>query len=319
MTTQAPPGLESDYRLLRESAGLLGLERGLIEVTGPDAVDFLQGQLTNDVAALAPGSGCYALLLTPKGRILADARVLLRAPELVLLDTEAEALAALLANLTMYKIGRQVKVTDRSDEWSLLSLIGPEAARVAGADPEPLHSFLEAEVGGAAVLAIATDAGVDVAAPRADGARVREALVRRGAEPVSAGAGELARIEQGRPRLGVDMGEDNLPGELGLEARAVSFTKGCYVGQEPVARMHHRGHPNRHLRGLRAGVPVQVGDPVSSGERDVGTVTSASLSPVHGPIALAVLRREVEPGSRVEVGEAHTPAAVVELPFERDE
>jgi folate-binding protein YgfZ len=126
----------------------------------------------------------------------------------------------------------------------------------------------------------------------------------------------LVRIESGRPLLGTDMSEDNFPGEAGIVERAVSFTKGCYVGQEPVARMFHRGHPNRHLRGLRLSEPAATGTPLFAGDREVGHVTSVSVSPVYGPIALAMLRREVEPGSEVSVGVGGPPAAVVELPFE---
>jgi folate-binding protein YgfZ len=320
MATQAPTDLESDYRLLREAAGMLDGQRGVVELAGPDAVEYLQGQLTNDVAALAPGRGCYALLLNPKGRILADARVLMLSPETLRLDTEPEALGELLSNLTMYKIGRQVAVTDRSAEWELISLIGPQARDRAGlAVPAAENSFAESELDGVRTLSIATDTGLDVAYAPADRARIRDALALRGAEPVGMAAAEVLRIERGRPRFGIDMGADNLPGELGLEQRAVSFSKGCYVGQEPVARMYHRGHPNRHLRGLRVSAPVHREEPVWSGERRVGAVTSAGVSPGRGPIALALVRREVDPGDSVEVGDARTFASVVELPFPRDE
>ena len=114
------------------------------------------------------------------------------------------------------------------------------------------------------------------------------------------------------------MTEDNLPGEMGLEERAVSFTKGCDVGQEPVARMHYRGHPNRHLRGLRLSSPAAPGQPLLNGEREVGALTSACLSPTFGPIGLAIVRREIEPGQEVTVGEAGVPAEVATLPFGKE-
>ena len=114
------------------------------------------------------------------------------------------------------------------------------------------------------------------------------------------------------------MSADNLPGEVGLEQRAISFTKGCYVGQEPVARMHHRGHPNRHLRGLRLSVPAPPGATLEAGGKQVGAITSACVSPALGPIALALVRREVEPGAVIEVSSSNAAATVLELPFEHD-
>jgi tRNA-modifying protein YgfZ len=121
------------------------------------------------------------------------------------------------------------------------------------------------------------------------------------------------------PRYGNDMTADNLPGELGLETRAVSFTKGCYVGQEPVARMHYKGHPNRHLRGIELPEPAAAGAPLYLGDKEVGAITSSCVSPLRGPIALALVRREVEPGAELDVGDGRLRSRVVELPFERDE
>ena len=317
MPTQAPPELEAQYRALREAAGLLERSaRGKLDVLGPDAAEYLQGQVTNDVQALAAGEGCYAALLTPKGRILSDLRVLAVSAEELRLDTETVALAAVRSNLEMYKIGRRVEIADRSDERAILSLIGPAARTVAGAaPPEREHAFLEAEIAGVSVLAVATDVGVDLMLPETDRAAVAAALADRGAVAVADEVAEIIRIESGRPRYGIDMTEENLPGEMELEERAVSFTKGCYVGQEPVARMHYRGHPNRHLRGLRLSAPAAAGDAVLGGDREVGALTSYGLSPALGPIALATIRREVEPGEQVEVGESRVAAEVIALPF----
>ena len=157
-----------------------------------------------------------------------------------------------------------------------------------------------------------TDLGVDIvcAAERADA--VRAAL---GVEEASEDAAECLRIESGRPRYGIDIDADTIPQEAGLNERAVSFTKGCYVGQETVARLHYKGKPNRHLRGLRLSAPAEHGDVVILGEREVGSVGSACLSARHGPIALALLRREVAPGETVLVGAGAAPAEVIELPF----
>jgi tRNA-modifying protein YgfZ len=318
MATRALPEIDAQYRELREGAGLLDRsERATLDVRGPDAAEFLQGQVTNDVVAFEVGQGGYAAMLNPKGRILADMRILRAGPELFLVDTEASAAEIVLRDLRMYKIGRQVEVAE-APERSILSLVGPRsddlAESVLGARlAHDEHSLEEVRDG---VFAVRTDLGTDVIADREPAAEVREELLARGAHPVSLDAAEIVRVESGRPRHGVDMTEDNLPAEAGIVERAVSFTKGCYVGQEPVARMHYKGHPNRHLRGLRLSAQADAGVPlVSSSGKEVGRVTSPALSPALGPVALALMRREVSPGDEVTVGEGGPTATVVELPF----
>jgi folate-binding protein YgfZ len=159
---------------------------------------------------------------------------------------------------------------------------------------------------------VTTDLGVDVICPAADAEAVRLAL---GVEEVSGEAAELLRIESGRPRFGVDFNTDTIPEEAGLNERAVSFTKGCYVGQETVARLHYKGKPNRHLRGLRLSGPAATGAELWLGERQVATLGSVAESPVHGTIGLALVRREAGPGDELRVGDTGVSAAVVELPF----
>jgi folate-binding protein YgfZ len=317
MATQAAPDLETQYRVLCEGVGVVERSsRGKIDLLGPDAVEFLQGQVTNDVEALEPGLGCYAALLNPKGKILADMRVLMVSGEELWLDTEESALDVLRSTLDRYKIGRQVQLADRTADRTILSLIGPGSREVAGVNtPLTKHSFEPRELDGIELLFVATEPGVDAVVARADGERLLSVLTEHGAVPVSIDAAEIVRIESGRPRYGVDMTDENLPGELGLEQRAVSFTKGCYVGQEPVARMHYRGHPNRLLRGLLLSELARHGDHVTSDDKEVGRITSACLSPALGPIALAVLRREVESSDEVAVGESGATANVIELPF----
>jgi folate-binding protein YgfZ len=316
MTIQAPPELEAHYRVMREGVGLLDRsERGKLDVEGPDAGEYLQGQLTNDIEALQPGHGCHAALLNPKGRILAEMRVLLRSLGQVWLDCEPAALEPMLSNLSMYKIGRQVELFDRTAERAIISLIGPRARETAGVDlPAGEHTWVEAEIEAVSAVLTATDLGVDLILPAAQAEDVRSALADRGALPVTEQAAEILRVESGRPRYGLDMSAENLPGEVGLEQRAVSFTKGCYVGQEPVARMHYRGHPNRYLRGLRLSQPAVIGEPLFSAGKEIGKVTSACVSPNLGPIALAIVRREIDPESDVELA-AGRAARVIELPF----
>jgi folate-binding protein YgfZ len=318
MAVQTPSELDSQYRVLREGAGLLDRSaRGKLDVIGPDAAEYLQGQLTNDIEALAPGAGCYAALLSPKGRILADMRVLARTGDELWLDTEPGVPAELKPKLEMYTIGRRVELADRTEERALLSLIGPGAREVAGIDaPEREHAFVEATVANVPVVVAATDVGVDLFFDSSRAEAVSAALTARGAVPVGEDAAEIVRVESGRPRHGTDMTDENLPGEIGIEERAVSFTKGCYVGQEPVARMHYRGHPNRQLRGVRLAEPVTAGERLFDQDKEVGVLTSACVSPALGPIGLAILRREIAPGQEVRVGAAGAAARVVELPFQ---
>jgi folate-binding protein YgfZ len=299
----------TEYDRLRESAGLVDRSyRGKLRFTGSEAASYLQGQVTNDVEGLEPGSGCYAALLTPKGQIVADMRIL-RGPDFVWVDCEPRSIPPLARNAQMYGIGRDVRTEDVSSGYAILSLVGPaarEALDVAPAERE--HAWVQGEHG----IYVATDAGVDVICPAADAGGVRAAL---GVEAVAEEAAECVRIESGRPRLGYEIAGGVIPQEAGLNERAVSFTKGCYVGQETVARLHYKGKPNRHLRGLRLSAPAAAGDEVTAGERVVGKIGSAAVSPAHGPIALAILRREVGPGDRVEVGASGAEAEVAELPF----
>ncbi len=163
---------------------------------------------------------------------------------------------------------------------------------------------------------IATDLGVDVLCEADDTARVHAALVQAGAVEVSEADAEVLRVESGRPRYGVDLDASVIPQEAGLNERAVSFTKGCYVGQETVARLFYKGRPNRHLRGLRLSGPAGPGRALRLGEREVGTLTSSVVSPTLGPIGLALVRREAEPGAELELaGSGGVTATVVALPF----
>ena len=304
----------SGYRALTEGCGLVDRsERGKLALTGPDAKAFLQGQVTNDVEGLEPGRGCYAALLTHKGKMLGDLRVLDLGNEL-LLDTERSALQELFNMIRRFKVGSDVELHKRTLEMGLLSLIGPDARRVTGADAlgRTEHDNARAEIAGRAVVLVATDLGVDVFTRAADTDAVQEAL---DVQIVPEEVAEIVRVESGRPRYGVDLDDGVIPQEAGLNERAVSFTKGCYVGQETVARLFYRGKPNRHLRGLKLSADAAPGDELRLGEKVVGKLATVAVSPTHGPIALALVRREAEPGATVAVGDAAAPAVVVALPF----
>jgi tRNA-modifying protein YgfZ len=319
----APHVVERDYAALTDGAGLLDRSaRGKLDVTGPDAAEFLQGQVTNDVETPAAGQGCYAALLDPKAHILADMRILSAGPADLWLDTEPPALDAVLQHLRMYKIGRQVEISNRTAERAILSLLGPASAEVAGrvaavAIPSAEHDWVDARVGDLPVRIAATRAGIDMMTAAEGAGALGEALLEAGAQSIGDEAAEVLRVELGTPRHGVDFGPDNLPGEAGIVERAVSFTKGCYIGQEPVARMYHRGRPNRRLRGLRMSAAVSAGEPVMSDDREVGRLSTSVTSPRLGPIGLAILRREVEEGDRLVIGGEAVGATVVELPFDR--
>src|SRR5829696_5980332 len=305
--------MASEYRTLTEGCGLVDRsERGKLALTGAEAKAFLQGQVTNDVEGLEPGRGCYAAFLTHKGKMLGDLRILDVGDEL-LLDTERATLQELFNMIRRYKLGRDVELHKRTLELAELSLVGPDARRVAGAGDlgTAEHDSVRTALG----ILVATDRGVDVLCPAERAGEVRDALVGAGAVRVSEAAAEVVRVESGRPRYGLDLDDSVIPQEAGLNERAVSFTKGCYVGQETVARLFYRGKPNRHLRGLRLSEPAATGEGLRLGKREVGRLGSSVVSPVHGPIGLAIVRREAAPGDTLTLGDGGASATLVELPF----
>jgi folate-binding protein YgfZ len=316
MTASSAVELDAQYRQLREECGLLDRsERGKLLVRGAEAAEYLQGQLTNDVEGLAPGEGCYAALLDRKGHIQADMRVLRLAPDEVWLDTEPAALDAVRRHLETYKIGREAEVVDLDGERAILSLIGPRSAEIAATAALPEHASAAATVGGVECLAVGAADGIDLIAAGAEAERLRGALLAAGAAAVDPEAAEVLRIEAGRPRFGAEIGSESMPAEAGIVERAVDFEKGCYIGQEPVARLHYRGRPNRRLRGLELSAPAPADAALRLGQREVGRIGSACVSPARGPIALAIVRREAEPGAELSVGEDGATARVVDLPF----
>jgi folate-binding protein YgfZ len=316
MSSIAPAS--TDYRTATEACGLLDRsERGKLALTGAEAKSFLQGQVTNDIEALSPGEGCYAAFLTPKGKMLGDLRILDAGDE-ILLDTERVALQELFNMIRRFSIGFDVELHKRTLESGLLSLLGPESEAVAGGGGlgEPEHSNSAVTVGGIEARAIRTDLGIDLLCDAADVDGLRAALGDAGVVAVPEAVAECLRIERGRPRFGVDLDDTVIPQEAGLNERAVSFTKGCYVGQETVARLHYRGKPNRHLRGLRLDADAAAtGDELTFEGRAVGRLGSVALSPRFGLIGLALVRREAPVGSVVAVGDGTARAEVVELPF----
>jgi tRNA-modifying protein YgfZ len=312
--------LSPEQHAVRAACGLLDRsERGKLALTGAGAKALLQGQVTNDVEALVPGSGCYAAVLSPKGKMLGDLRLLDTETELWL-DTERSALQAVFNVVHRARVGFDAQLHKRTLQQGLLSLVGPDARRVAGAEalalPDDEHANAPASLDGIPVLLAVTDLGLDVVCDAQQMEALAAALQARGALPVAEEAVEQLRVERGRPRYGLDLDETTIPQEAGLNERAVSFTKGCYVGQETVARLYYKGKPNRHLRGLRLSAPVPSGTELTLEGRAVGTLGSVVDSPLLGPIGLALVRREAPPGTVVAAGPAG--AEVVELPFATD-
>ncbi len=330
------------YRALHEGAGLFErTDRGRLLLTGSDRRSYLQGLLTNDVAALEPGTGCYSAYLTAQGRMIADMRVF-ETGDAVLVDLDAAVAPSVRDRWTQFIFSEDVTVQDLSASTAQIGIYGPSAASALAA---ALASA--SQEGGSALTADALNAmapyantkGVFDAAPvfvlRSDDAGVPgfdvvcpselkpallAALRRAGAVDVGPGAVETARVEAGRPLFRVDMDEETIPLEAGIEDRAISLTKGCYVGQEIIIRVLHRGHGRvaRRLVGLTfdpTAIVPSKGDVIRAGAREVGAVTSGVRSPVlDRPIALGYVHRDfVAPGTELTVGDAR--ATVTALPF----
>lgn len=309
--------LDAGYRLITEEAGVVHRDTlASLDVMGPDAVEFLQGQLTNDLGRLEPGGAMYAALLDRKAHIVADCRVLMVSPEEIMLVAEADATEALASHLETYRIGRKVEVRDRAGERTVISVIGPATRSFLDAAPagrEDRH--LETLLGGIGCRALGTPDGVDLICARDHAESLRTALTGMGLTEVPETVAEILRVESGRPRFGFELDRSVMPAEGGIVERAVDFEKGCYLGQEPVARLYYKGRPNRLLRGLKLSRPAQFGEAINGSGRELGRIATACVSPAIGPVALALVRREAEPGATVKIGDDGASAEVVELPL----
>jgi folate-binding protein YgfZ len=324
--------LDEDRKLRIEAAIGAVSPRAQIAVTGKDRASYLQGLLTNDIQALTAGTGCYAAWLTPQGRMVTDLHVL-ESGDMILLDVPVELVDAILQRLDQYLFSEDVQLASLAGALRAVWVHGPAAARtlakVMGGDPlfEGWAEYQNArfEFSGAPVVVTRiTQLGVPgfcaYVAPEHADAFVR-ALGTYGAHEVSQEAIDRLRIEAGYPVFGVDMTEDTIPLEAGIESRAISFTKGCYVGQEIVIRVLHRGGGRvaRKLVGLRVdGAVPQRGARVVAGEREIGFVTSAASTGGSGAIALGYVHRDfTAPGTQVRVAAADgtQPATVIAPPM----
>lgn len=279
---------------------------GVLDVEGPDRVSFLQGQLTQEVRGLAPGEARPAAGLTPKGKLLYVAR-LVGLPDRLRLLVPARLRASVTAHLAKYAAFQKATVTDCSEDWLRLGLYGdPPRDGPAGALRLPGEGELAAEL----------------LVPAAGKETLAAWLAAAGSSALSDEEAEIRRVEAGRPLFGRDMSEANLPGEVGLEP-AISRSKGCYVGQEVVARLATYGRLNRRLVGFRfpegripAGAVLRNPEPGASDKIEWGLVTSSVESRRFGPIGLGFAFRDVPPGGRLLSGDDPArPAVVTGLPF----
>lgn len=306
-----PNGLEG-YTALREGAAIVERgERRILRLAGRDPAGMLNAVLTNDVPAQVD-RGAYAMLLNPKGRIQTDLRVL-RTDDGMLVDTEPEGGAAAKEILGRYAPFSRVKLEDLSGSWSVLGLYGPRAEDLLGNLDLAEHQSREIEIEDRTSLVVGVAApvpGYDLIGPAEALEAARGYLIETGATPSGLDAYETARIEAGAPRFGADITPENFPGETGVLDRAVSFEKGCYPGQETVARMRYRGHPNKALYRLAIeGGDAAPGAEISQRERAVGAITSVAPLPVDGQtLALGYLSRNADTAEPLRSGDARVRA-----------
>jgi folate-binding protein YgfZ len=300
-TRSASRSVPAGYAALEGDAALVDLShRAILRLAGRDPLGMLDAVLTNNVPKEG-ARGVYALLLNPKGRIQTDLRVLKSAGNL-LIDTEPEGVAAAKELLGRYAPFSRVKVEDLSEAdkpWGILGLYGPRAKELLDGLELAEHESAGVKLGGADLLAAGVAVptpGYDLLGPADALSTARDYLAERGAARASLDAYETARIEVGIPRFGADITPENFPAEAGVLERAVSFEKGCYPGQETVARMHYRGHPNRTLHRLSIeGPPPAPGTEIVQGEKKVGHLTSVAPLPVNGEtFALGYLSRNAD-------------------------
>jgi folate-binding protein YgfZ len=306
--------VSAEYDALHHRAALFDRShRGRLRLMGARAAEMITGLVTNDVAALVPGQGCYAAALTAKGKIVADVRVFVEEGS-VLVDAPPRAAAAWSAMVRKFVNPRIAPHADETASLRDIGVFGATARHVVSeltGVPAPAlaalapYAHMSVEVDGVSIRIVRVPEleveGFELLVPADAFTPLWARAVAAGATPAGLEAWDIARVEAGRPEWGVDMDDTTIPQEANFDAlHAISYTKGCYVGQETVARVHFRGHVNRHLRGLRAaGVePIHSGATVhdESGAQ-VGDVRSAVRSPRLGAIALAMIRREVEPGA----------------------
>ena len=321
----------AEHRALTESVALVDLSfRGCLAVLGDDRVKFINGQVTNEVAGLKPGQGCYAALVNAKAKMQADLFVYRLDDELIL-DFEPGLLVAVTERLESHIVADQVELIDASPHFGLFSLQGPKTAEALAALglvlPGEAFAHAKSPLDECGEIYVMNNgrygaAGCDLYIPAGHLAkaavRLAKAVEGQGGRLAGWQATEIARVEAGIPRFGSDMDGKTLPPEANLETRAISYTKGCYIGQEIIARIRTYGRVNRSLVGYRLDSDLAVGtELVGDSGKTVGTLTSVIDSPKFGPIALGLAKRGHEsPGQILTAREpAQGQATIAEIPF----
>lgn len=324
----------AEHQALWDSAGILDLSvRGRLCVAGSDRARFLHGQVTNDVKGLRVGEGCYAALITAKGKMQSDLNIYCLHDEL-LLDFEPGLASSVSERLEKYVIADDAQIIDVAQHYGLLSVQGPKAAEIVRAlkfgDELPAKAFAFLKTADEIYLMnqprLATS-GFDLFVPVASIASVREKLLEAaksvGGRACGLEAFEIARIEAGIPRFGSDMDETTNPLEAGLDARAISFSKGCYIGQEVISRIRTYSEVAKTLRGLRLADDLKSlpkkGDKLVHSGKEAGFITSATTSPkLKADIALGYVKRDVNQTATeltLRTADGESPVKIVELPF----
>lgn len=322
---------EAEYETVRTGVGLLDYStQALIEVRGADRVSFLQALLSNDIKPLSPGTGCRAALLDPSAKLLAELLVLVD-PEAIWLLCSLERAGLVIETLNRYLFSEAVSLTNHERRWATLALQGPRTmdevrerigASVTLSQPGD-HTTVTFQGTTVRLVrhSLTDEPGLLLVLEAPDTLAMWETLARAGLARIGWEALNTARIEAGIPWFGLDMDATNLLPETGLEAVLASDTKGCYVGQEIVARMQTYGSPNKKLMGLviDGDVVPEAGNPIARDGETLGQVTSACRSPtLRRPIAMGYVKRGAyEPGTAVEIvrGDSRLPATVAARPL----
>jgi glycine cleavage system T protein len=323
-----------EFEAVRCAVGLMDMcAHAALRITGPDRVSYLQGMVSNDVKKLSPGSGVYAAVLDVNGKILADLRVLCAEDSFILLVWEPLK-DKVIAQLNRYLVADDVEIRDETAGHGMISIQGPHALLLLNAiaprqdPPVHMHSHGVLRVGDKVVRAVRAthtgEEGFDLLVKIENLAAVVHEIERAGAALALRWAGlqaqEILWVEAGLPRYGVDMDEENLLLETGLD-QAVSFQKGCYIGQEVIERVRSRGHVNRKLAGivLAGKSPAHRGDKIACDGKEIGKITSSVVSPgLHHAIALGYVHRDyLQPGMSVtvEVDGGQSAGTIATLPF----
>jgi glycine cleavage system T protein len=324
-------GISSEYQAVRNQVGLMDLSfRGKIRLAGPERTQFLHGMVTQDIKGIREGFGAYALMTDPKAHILADMKVY-NLGDWFLLDVEPELKNKVITTLDKYLLV-EATLTDISDQYGLLSLQGPKSETLLRTllseptIPTEEYQHLRSKLTGVEIIVIRTgytgEIGFELLVPQEQIKEVWEVfMLQDSVIPVGMAVLDILRLEAGIPRYGIDIDENNLPLEVGVEKQAISYTKGCYIGQEVIARMKYRGHANRFLMGLRfQGEKVpQKKDKIRKEDKEIGWMTSAVFSPgFKSVLGMGYVHREyAQPGIfvSVETAQGSLEGEIVALPF----